>query len=45
MRFAHTDGEVGRLGKVRMVLSKRPGDPWKKILAAVTNETGLARSW
>lgn len=42
MRIAHTDGELGRLGKVRMVLSKRPGDPWKKILAVVTNETGLA---
>jgi IS4 transposase len=25
-----------------MVLSKRPGDPWKKTLAVVTNETKLA---
>ena len=31
-----------RLGQVRLVLSKRPGDPWKKTLAVVTNETKLA---
>jgi SRSO17 transposase len=41
MRIAHVDGELGRVGRVRMVLSKRPGDPWKKTLAVVTNETGL----
>lgn len=42
MRIASVDGELGRLGQVRMVLSKRPGDPWKKTLAVVTNETKLA---
>ena len=42
MRIAAVDGELGRLGQVRMVLSKRPGDPWKKTLAVVTNETKLA---
>ena len=42
MRIAHVDGELGRLGRVRMVLSKRPVDSWKKTLAVVTNETKLA---
>ena len=41
MRIAKVDGTLGRVGKVRMVLSKRPRDPWKKTLAVVTNETGL----
>ena len=41
MRIAKVDGPLGRIGKVRMVLSKRPRDPWKKTLAVVTNETGL----
>lgn len=42
MKIAAVDGVMNRLGKVRMVLSKRPGDPWKKTLAVVTNETKLA---
>jgi len=42
MRIAQVDGELSRLGQIRMVLSKRPGDPWKKTLAVVTNETNLA---
>ena len=42
MRIAQVDGQLGRLGQVRMVLSKRPGDPWKKTLAVATNETKLA---
>ena len=41
MRIAKVDGVLGRVGQVRMVLSKRPRDPWKKTLAVVTNETGL----
>lgn len=41
MRIAKVDGVLGRLGKVRLVLSKRPRDPWKKVLAVATNETGL----
>lgn len=42
MRIAAVDGELGRLGQVRMVISKRPGDSWKKTLAVATNETKLA---
>lgn len=42
MKIAAVDGLMNRLGKVRMVLSKRPGDPWKKTLAVVTDETKLA---
>lgn len=42
MRIASVDGVLGRVGLVRMVLSKRPADPWKKTLAVVTNETKLA---
>lgn len=42
MKIAAVDGTMKRLGDVRMVLSKRPGDPWKKTLAVVTNETKLA---
>lgn len=41
MRIAQVDGFLGRIGQVRMVLSKRPRDPWKKTLAVVTSETGL----
>ena len=41
MRIAAVDGSLSRLGQVRMVLSKRPGDPWKTVLAVVTNETSL----
>lgn len=42
MRIAHVDDQLNRLGQVRLVLSKRPGNPWKKTLAVVTNETKLA---
>ena len=41
MRIAAVDGALSRVGQVRMVLSKRPRDPWKKVLAVVTNETNL----
>ena len=41
MRIAAVDASLSRLGQVRMVLSKRPHDPWKKVLAVVTNETKL----
>ena len=41
MRIAQVDGTFNRIGAVRMVLSKRPGDPWKKTLAVVTNERKL----
>lgn len=41
MRIAQVDGQLKKIGAVRMVLSKRPGDPWKKTLAIVTNERKL----
>lgn len=41
MRIAAVDGRLSRIGPVRVVFSKRPGDPWKKTLAVVTNATGL----
>jgi SRSO17 transposase len=41
LRIASTDGALNRIGRVRLVLSKRPGDPWKKTLAVVTNEHRL----
>jgi SRSO17 transposase len=41
MRIAKVDGELSRIGRVRLVVSKRIGDPWKKYIAFVTNETGL----
>jgi SRSO17 transposase len=41
IRLARADGRLGRLGKVRMVVNKRPRGPWKKCIAVVTNETNL----
>ena len=41
LRIAAVDGHLSRIGKVRMVISKRPRGPWKKCIAIVTNETGL----
>jgi len=41
LRIASTDGRLSRIGRVRMVVSKRPRGPWKKCIAVVTNETGL----
>jgi hypothetical protein len=41
LRIACADGHLSRIGKVRMVVSKRPRGPWKKTIAIVTNETGL----
>jgi SRSO17 transposase len=41
LRIASVDGHLSRIGKVRMVISKRPRGPWKKSIAIVTNETGL----
>ena len=42
MKIAAVDDKMKRLGQIRMVLSKRSGDPGKKTLAVVTNETKLA---
>lgn len=41
LRIAGVDGHLSRIGRVRMVISKRPRGPWKKCIAIVTNETGL----
>jgi SRSO17 transposase len=41
LRIARADGHLSRIGRVRMVVSKRPRGPWKKCVAIVTNETGL----
>ena len=41
MRIAKVDGELSKLGRVRMVVSKRVGDPFRNLIAIVTNETGL----
>lgn len=41
LRIASVDGHLSRIGRVRMVVSKRPRGPWKKCIAIVTNETGL----
>ena len=41
VHIAHVDGRLPRIGGVRIVFSKRPGDRWKNILAVATNETNL----
>ena len=41
LRIAKADGQLSRIGRVRMVVSKRPRGPWKKCIAVVTTEAGL----
>lgn len=41
LRIACADGRLSRIGRVRMVVSKRPRAPWAKCIAVVTSETGL----
>jgi SRSO17 transposase len=41
LRIGSVDGRLDRIGRVRMVVSKRPHGPWKKCIAIVTNESGL----
>ena len=41
MRIAKVDGQLSELGRVRMVVSKRVGDPFRNLVAFATNETGL----
>jgi SRSO17 transposase len=41
MSMAAVDGRLSRIGEVRVVFSKRPGDPWKNVLAIATNATRL----
>ena len=40
LKIAHIDGHLSRIGRVRMVLSKRPHETWKTTIAIVTNATG-----
>jgi len=42
MRITSANGRLAKIGDVRVVFSKRPRDPWNKVLAVATNE--LARS-
>ncbi len=41
LRIAAVDGRLSRIGRVRMVISKRPRGPWKKCIAIVSSESGL----
>lgn len=41
LRIASRDGQLAKIGRVRMVVSKRPRGPWKKCIAIVTNQTGM----
>jgi len=41
MRLAAVYGRLARIGEVRVVYCKRPRDPWKKMVAMVTNATTL----
>ncbi|MHC4180980.1 MAG: transposase [Planctomycetota bacterium] len=44
-RVAMVDGHLSKVGRVRLVVSKRPGQPWKELVAFVTNDIRLgARS-
>jgi hypothetical protein len=41
LRLASVDGHLSRIGRVRLVVSKRPAGPWRRTVAIVTNETKL----
>jgi hypothetical protein len=41
LRIVGVDGCLPRIGRVKMVLSKRPGERWRTTAAIVTDETGL----
>jgi SRSO17 transposase len=40
LKIATVDGHLSRIGRVRMVLSKRPHETWKTTIAIVTNSLG-----
>jgi SRSO17 transposase len=40
LKIALVDGYLSRIGRVRMVVSKRPQETWKTTIAIVTNATG-----
>jgi len=41
LRLASADGRLSRIGRVRLVVSKRPAGPWRRTVAIVTDETKL----
>jgi SRSO17 transposase len=41
LKIASVDGHLSRIGRVRMVVSKRPHETWKSTIAIVTNATGM----
>lgn len=41
LRVATVLGRLKKIGDVRVVFSKRPRDPWKKLVAFATNDTRL----
>lgn len=44
MRIAQVDGHLASIGRVRLVVSKRPGDPWKNVVVFATNAKMDART-
>ncbi len=40
LKITAVDGHLSRIGRVRMVLSKRPNETWKTTIAIVTNSLG-----
>jgi hypothetical protein len=40
LKIASVDGHLSRIGRVRMVVSKRPHETWKSTIAIVTNSLG-----
>lgn len=41
LRIVDVTGSLAKIGEVKLVFSKRPGDPWKNLVAFATNETKL----
>ena len=41
LQIASVDGHLSRIGRVRMVISKRPHENWKSTIAIVTNCLGM----
>lgn len=41
LKIASVDGHLSRIGRVRMVVSKRPHETWKSTIAIVTNGLGM----
>lgn len=41
LRIVDAVGSLAKIGKIKLVFSKRPRDPWKNLVAFATNETKL----